>query len=92
MQYSTDLSEAIIIQLLLPVALHYSDVTVNKYSPEKNILQSLFNGNKYSPITHLLVNNYSLKEISTLKLNSLEFGIFTFKAFLGNMYSLVLPL
>ena len=35
MQYSTDLSEAVIIQRLLPVPLHYSDVTVNKYSPEK---------------------------------------------------------
>ena len=67
---------------------------VNKYSPERSSSQYYLVGNNYSPSTYLLVNKYSLQEISTpleivwsvvfLHLNSPGSNIL-----LGNMYSFV---
>ena len=41
-----------------------SGVTVNKYSKEKTTAKYHLLGNNYSPSTYLLINKYSIQEIS----------------------------
>ena len=60
--------------------LFETGVTVNKYYLEKKYSPvSIYWEKKHSRSTYLLVNKYSLQEISTPPWNSLECGMFTFK-------------